>query len=63
MGGGVVIGAKFSWEGGLVLPFPKLVLNLHRTNEKLHCKVEPIGSAVSEILWYKKTDIIVHLYK
>ncbi len=43
----------FFWEGGCALP-KKIVINLPGNYEKLpEAKENPIGSAVSEILWYK----------
>ena len=45
-----------------MVTFPKIVINLHRTLEKVHIvKENHIGSAVSEILQYKET-VITHRY-
>ena len=37
-------------------------MNFPRTYKKLHCKGEPFGSVVTEILWYKQTDIMLLLF-
>ena len=44
----------FSWEGGV--PSPKVVINLPRTYERLHCKDVFISSLVSKILPHTQTD-------
>ena len=53
--------------GKVVVPFPKRVINLPRTYEKLQCKGEQYHSPVSKILLYKQTDMhpvtsIIYLY-
>ena len=45
--------------GRVVVASPKIVMNLPGTYKKLHCKVNHIGSEVSEILWYRQMDILV----
>ena len=49
----------FSWKGGGTLP--KIVINLPMTYEKLHCKGNHNGSAVSDILWYIHIDTVTFI--
>ena len=46
----------------MVVPYPKIVLNLHRAYEKLCCKGEPDRFS-GEILRYRQTDILLFYYK
>ena len=43
----------------VVVPSPKIVVNLPRAYEKLHCKGEP---AVRKILWYRQTYIQIQTH-
>ena len=45
--------------GRVAVPFPKMVINLTWTYT---VKKNHIGSAVSEILWYKQTDRLRSCY-
>ncbi len=40
----------------------KIVISLPETYEN-HVKENPIGSAISEILWYRQTNILLLYYK
>ena len=53
------LGAVSLWR--VVVPFLKIVINLPRTNEKLHCKGDHIGLVV--ISSRQKKNITITLYK
>ena len=46
----------------MVLLFLKIFINLPRAYERLHYKVESIGSAFSETMRYRQPDILLLLY-
>ncbi len=52
----------FSWEGGGTLP-QNSQKNFPGPMRSYSVKENPIGSAVSEILWQRQTDILLLYYK
>ena len=56
-----VMGEKVIYLWKVLVPFPNSD-KPSMTYEKLHCKGNPISSAVSEVLWYRSTYIHTSCY-
>ena len=49
--------------GRVVVPYPKIIINLSRNYEELHCKGETYRSSDSKILFYTQTNIMLFIFR